>query len=124
MKKILVLLLIIAGAGELKAQQPVPVPANPLLPNNFKGIDIFKFKATDSALYRSLLKPQKNDPLTLLQPIKGNEKYAEVFYNRMPVAGLTSNDKMPVVKAPNNDPMPVKRYRSVDPLAVIKPVTP
>jgi hypothetical protein len=66
------------------------------------------------------------EQLADLSALKTLDKKTEVFYSRMPVAKLYSNDKMPVVNTDDSiDRMPVKRFKIVDPLTKsLPPATP
>jgi hypothetical protein len=123
MKKLLILSILVAGACQLKAQQLTIKPSDPLLFKTPKGLDLQKFKLSDSALfkYQDLSKLPKLEQLADLQGINSPDKNAELFYSRMPVAKLYSNDKMPVVNTDDSiDKMPVKRFKTVDPLGKLQ----
>jgi len=111
MKKLVLILLLICGFHQLKAQQKLEVkPGNPLL-----GADLFKpFKPmTDSSWKRSLVHPKTVLPI------------AQPFYSTMPVVKLSSTDHMPiaVVTDPERHSM-VERITVIDPLAQTPKPTP
>lgn len=128
MKKLLILSTLIAVACQLKAQQLTIKPSDPLFFKTPKGLDLQKFKLSDSTLfkYKDLSKLPKLEQLADLQGINNHDKNAEVFYSRMPVAKLYGNDKMPVANTDDSiDKMPVKRFKTIDPLAkLLQPATP
>ncbi|MDB5134588.1 MAG: hypothetical protein JWP37_1191 [Mucilaginibacter sp.] len=107
MKRILlILLLIIAGSFQLKAQ--------------VKTTDKFQDqKLNDSILLKGFSALTKLNRVAL---IPGNYKNAAIFYSKMPVAALTSVDRMGIAKlgdSPNNHySILIKRYKVVDPSAV------
>ncbi len=118
MKRILLLLVVIASSYQLKAQQLNFKPADSLL---FKAPKEFqKFKLNDSILFKGFSTPPKGgELLTPLSDLKILNKSSEVFYSRMPVGRLYSNDKMPVARLERTDKMPVKKIKVVDPLAKV-----
>jgi hypothetical protein len=118
MKKILLLLLIVAGASRLKAQQHSNTIDSMLFkaPKNFN-----QFKLSDSSLFKNFNLPKQNQ-LTVLS--SSNKLNIEPFYSRMPVVKVSSNDKMPVARGANVDNMPVLKIKVVDPLVVVKPINP
>lgn len=119
MKKLLIILLLIAGASQLKAQQLTSkLPASPLLKTP-ADMSLQQFKLNDSSLFKlkdfsALTKTQQ---LADLASLSKPGKNAELFYSRMPVAKVTSDDKMPTLTTENVDRMPVKKIIIVDPLA-------
>ena len=122
MKKILLLLFALIGAFQVKAQQFTLKPSDSLLfktPKNFQ-----KFKLNDSILFKGFLTLPKSNQMALMGGLNENEKNAEVFYSRMPVLKIHSNDKMPVAKLYNADRMPIKRIKVIDPLASQKKFIP
>jgi hypothetical protein len=113
MKKILLLLFALIGAFQVKAQQFTLKPSDSLLfktPKNFQ-----KFNLNDSTLFKGFSTLPKSNQL-VLEGFNGNEKNAEVFYSRMSVLKIHSNDKMPVAKLYSVDRMPIKRIKVIDPL--------
>jgi hypothetical protein len=122
MKKILLLLLIVAGAFQLKAQQQFNVkPSDSLLfhsPQHFYGLRLH-----DSTQFKKFLVVPKSDNLLALKSVSQPGR-TEIFYSRMPVAKVSPVEKMPVAHGANIDNMPVLKVKVVDPLAVMKPVTP
>jgi hypothetical protein len=122
MKKILLCMLIIAGATELKAQQSTLTPADSLLFKSQKNGQLDQFKLGDSNLFKNLQPLDKAGQLALIQGMKGNEIIREPFYSRMPVVKPGNVDRMPVAKL-GTDPnmhytMLIKKVKAVDPLAV------
>jgi hypothetical protein len=117
MKKILLIVALIAGAYQLKAQTLI----KPLDSTLLKSPDIFKqVKPNDSPLmkqYFSLPALQKGTPLMAL----AKQPEAIAFASRMPVLKVSSDDKMPVAKVSSDDRMPVVMVKPVDPL---KPANP
>ena len=120
MKKILIILLLIAASCGLKAQQLTLKPADTLLFKSFPK----SFKLNDSTLFKGFSKLPKIEQLAGMPGFDMNDKNAEVFYSRMPVAKLYSDDKMPVARVDNIDRMPVKKIIIIDPLAKLKQPTP
>jgi hypothetical protein len=120
MKKSLLLLLLVASVSQLKAQQLTLKPVDPLL---FKSLPKTSnsFKLSDSILFKDFSKLSKTEQLADMPGFSNRE----IFYSRMPVAKLNSDDRMPIAKTDNNiDRMPVKKIIIVDPLAKLKPPTP
>ncbi|MGZ3751132.1 MAG: hypothetical protein ACXVAU_07650, partial [Mucilaginibacter sp.] len=108
-------LLLIAGASQLKAQQPLTFKADTALlkiPKSFMGL-----KPDDSALLKGFSNLPKAELLTNLTGWKSPDKNNDLFYSRMPVARLYSNDKMPVARLEGKDRMPVKKLTVLDPMA-------
>jgi hypothetical protein len=127
MKKLLVILFVIAGISQLKAQQ---LNIKPMDPRWFKAPNASgssKLKPADSVLLKGLIALPQADPSALLQSLKANTNNSEIFYSRMPVQKLKVNDNM-VAAIPANPnehyTMLVKKYKVVDPLAAPKLVTP
>lgn len=120
MKKILLIVALIAGSYELKAQTLVK-PMDSLLlrsPQFFKNIspdDTSRFKK-----YFVMPPTQDNKSLSALLP-KGN---TELFASRMPVAKVHSDDHMPVAKAGSDDHMPEAKVKVIDPLKKSSVVSP
>jgi len=118
MKKLLVVLFILAGSSAVKAQQLNSGKlADSVFSKSFKGTDAFKLKPADSMLFKNFAALPKSDALASLQSLNNNAQYAETFYSRMPIVKVKPVDKMPVAKGNNTDKMPVKRFKVVDPLA-------
>jgi hypothetical protein len=119
MKKNLLILLLIAGAYQLKAQQLMLKPADPLL---FKSLPNTSnsFKLSDSTLFKDFSNLSKTEQLADMPGFNTGE----IFYSRMPVAKLHSDDRMPVARVSSDDRMPVKKIIVVDPLAKLKQPAP
>jgi hypothetical protein len=119
MKKNLLILLLIAGAYQLKAQRLTLKPVDPLL---FKSLPKTSnsFKLSDSTLFKDFSNLPKTEQLV---DMPGFSK-GEIFYSRMPVAKLYSDDRMPVARVDNIDRMPIKKIIIVDPLAKLKQPAP
>jgi len=120
MKKYLLLLLLVAGVSQLKAQQLSLKPTDTMLfkaPKNFNGL-----KWDDSNLLKDLAKLPKTEQLAAISNRNSINANTVIFYSRMPVAKLNSNDRMPVAKPDNIniDRMPVEKVIIVDPLAKLK----
>ena len=116
MKKFLLLLLVIAGVSPLKAQQLTLKPTDTILfrsPRNFKWQDR---KSGDSTLFKSFSILPKAEQLANMPGFDGNIN-GEVFYSRMPVAKLYSDDRMPVARLDGADKMPVKGLKLIAPPA-------
>jgi hypothetical protein len=124
MKKVLLIVLILAGASQLKAQQWQLKPSDSAL---LKSPQLFQhLNPGDSALIKTYFKPQPLQSLknlgTLTQP--GN---AELFASRMPVIKLSPEDRMPIARLgdPNTHyTLLVKKIKVVDPLLKQDLVTP
>jgi hypothetical protein len=102
MKKIILLFVLIIGAGHLRAQQSLKVkPVDSLLNNLDK-----------------YLKIKPGDQFHLFQPnLNLNEILSKVnisAVDHMPVIALVDNSKMPVAKIGGYYTMPVKRIGSED----------
>lgn len=113
MKKLLLSLIILTGASQLKAQQLNVKPSDPLLFKSPKDLSLEQFKLGDSTLFKdfsNLPKAQQLAALPNLGDINSN-----LFYSNMPVAKLSGNiDHMPIIKPEGNiDRMPVKKIKVV-----------
>jgi hypothetical protein len=117
MKKILIILLLITASCRLKAQQLTLKPADTLLFKSFPK----SFKLSDSTLFKGFSMLPKAEQLANMPGFDINNKNGEIFYSRMPVAKLYSDDKMPVARIDNIDRLPVKKIIIVDPLAIKQP---
>jgi hypothetical protein len=117
MKKILLLLVIVAGASRVKAQQH-PNSIDSMLFKAPKNLDQFQLR--DSSLFKNF-SPKLNQPLLLSSLNKPN---TEIFYSRMPVVKISPSEKMPIMHGANVDNMPVLKVKVVDPLTVLKPGNP
>jgi hypothetical protein len=115
MKTFLLILLLIAGTYQLKAQQLALKPASPLLFKSFPNTSN-SFKLIDSTLFKDFSKLSKTEQLADMPGFSTGE----IFYSRMPVAKLHSDDRMPVARASSDDRMPIKKIIIVDPLAKLK----
>jgi hypothetical protein len=120
MKKILLIVALIAGAYQLKAQTMV----KPLDSLQLKSPDTFnQLKPDNSPLmkqYFSLPPLQKAAPLMAL----AKQPDAIAFASRMPILKVSSDDKMPVAKVSSDDRMPVAKIKVIDPLLKQPLVTP
>ena len=117
MKKFLLILIIVAGASALKAQQLSLKSTDTLLfrsPKNFKWPDL---KLGDNAPFEGFSKLPKGEPSADMPDF--GSKSAEVFFSRMPVAKLYSEDRMPVARLDGIDKMPIKGLKVLAPL--VKP---
>jgi hypothetical protein len=116
MKKVLLIVLIAAGASQLKAQQWQPKPLDSAL---LKSPQLFQnLKPNDDALLKNYFKVQPNQSLKDLGALTP-PRNTEIFASTMPVAKLTSPEKMPIAKLgdPNTHyTMLIKRVKAVDPL--------
>lgn len=122
MKKFLLLLIIIAGSCQVKAQHLTFKPIDTLLlkaPKNFNGL-----KLDDGSLFKNLSKLPKAEQLAAINNMNSVGNNTEIFYSRMPVLKVRSNDKMPVVGQSNIDRMLIKRIKIVDPLAKLQQPAP
>jgi hypothetical protein len=117
MKKYLIILLLTAGVPQLKAQQITIKPSSPAFNKVPDDGSLQQFSLREGSLFKAPWAFPKSAPLAALPGIDAKDKHAEVFYSRMPVAQLRSDDKMPVAKLESMDKMPVKRIEIVDPLA-------
>jgi hypothetical protein len=122
MKKILLLLFALIGAFHVKAQQFTLKPSDSLLFKTQKNFQ--KFNLNDSTLFKGFSTLPKSNQLALMEDLNWNEKNAEVFYSRMSVLKIHSNDKMPVAKLYSVDRMPIKRIKVIDPLETQKKLVP
>ncbi|HEY9001008.1 MAG TPA: hypothetical protein VIM89_06630 [Mucilaginibacter sp.] len=126
MKKLLLLLIFIAGASQLKAQQSTLKPFDQNLFKTPKDQNLFQFKPGDSTLFKNFsVKP--NEQLLALAPNKltDNNQFLlspSANIDHMPIAKASGNiDHMPVTKPSGNmEKMPVVK---VVPLGLPKPVT-
>jgi hypothetical protein len=119
MKKILIILLLITASYGLKAQQLTLKPVDPLLLKSLPNTSN-SFKLSDSTLFKDFSKLPKTEQLADMPGFS----IGEIFYSRMPVAKLHSDDRMPVARLSSDDRMPVKKIIIVDPLAKLKQPAP
>ena len=127
MKKLLLLLIVIAGAIQLKAQQ---VPIKPFDQNLFKAPkdqNLLQFKLADSTLFKNF-SVIPNGQLLALAPNKLQDNNLVSLnpaanIDHMPIAKVGGNiDHMPIAKPRGNmEKMPVVK---VAPLGLPRPVTP
>jgi hypothetical protein len=96
MKKLILILIFLAGFSQLKAQQTIIVQrAAPLtngLTNTFKS-------DTSIAPNQFLIQPDANSTTI----VGGVNKVNTVVYSNMPVAHVSSNDRMPIAKLQSNE---------------------
>jgi len=78
------------------------------------------FKLSDSTLFKDFSKLSKTEQLADMPGFSNGE----IFYSRMPVAKLYSNDRMPVARVSSDDRMPVKKIIIVDPLVKLRQPAP
>jgi hypothetical protein len=127
MKKLLLLLIVIAGASQLKAQQSSIKPFDQNLFKTPKDQNLMQFKLTDSTLFKNF-SAIPNQQLLALVPNKLTDNNLFLLnpaanIDRMPIAKMNGNiDHMPIVKPNGNmEKMPVAK---VLPLGLPNPVTP
>jgi hypothetical protein len=127
MKKLLLLLIIIAGAAQLRAQQATAKPFDQNLFKTPKDQDLMKFKSGDSTLFKNF-SVTPNEQLLALAPNKLSDnnlflRNAATNIDHMPIAKVSGNvDHMLIVKPSGTmEKMPVVK---VAPLGLPKPVTP
>ncbi|MDO3625675.1 hypothetical protein [Mucilaginibacter sp. BT774] len=126
MKKLLLILIVIAGATQLKAQQSATKPFDQNLFKTPKDQNLLQFKPDDSTLFKNF-STIPNKQLLALSPNKLSENLSlqnpSVNIDRMPIAKMNGNiDHMPIAKPSGNmEKMPVTK---VAPLGLPKPVTP
>ena len=127
MKKLLLLLIVIAGAAQLKAQQTTIKPFDQNLFNTPKGQNSLQFKPGDSILFKNF-SVTPNAQLLAIAPnrLTDNDMLLldpAVNIDHMPIAKVGGNiDHMLIVKPSGNmEKMPVAK---VGPLGLQKPVTP
>jgi|GEM_PF-1311993 len=128
MKKLLLLLIVIASTSQLKAQQSSIKPFDQnLFKTTPKDQNLMQFKLGDSTLFKNFpsipnqqllaLVPNKltDNNMFLLNPVAN--------IDRMPIAKMNGNiDRMPIAKPNGNmERMPVAK---VLPLGLPNPVTP
>jgi hypothetical protein len=110
MKKLLVIALLLAGAGQLKAQQlqlQTPDNVKKLLENTAAA----KVQADSWNHLKSTLK--LNDVVALNNNYPGFDSN-DAFRDNMPVVVLEGKSKMPIVKLPSYSKMPVLNLGPVD----------
>jgi hypothetical protein len=116
MKKILLIVLMVACAYQLKAQQLQLKPLDSAL---LKSPQLFQnLKPNDDALLKNYFKVQPNQSLKDLALLtqSGN---TEIFYSTMPVLKIAGKaDNMAVIKPQSNEhyTMLIKKIKVVDPL--------
>ncbi|MBS1523833.1 MAG: hypothetical protein JST50_22715 [Bacteroidetes bacterium] len=127
MKKILLLLIVIAGVTQLKAQQSTIKPFDQNLLKTPKDQSFFQFKPGDSTLFKNF-SVIPNQQLLALAPNKLMDNNVLLLnpaanIDHMPIAKVDGNiDHMPIVKPSGNlEKMPVAK---VAPLGLLKPIIP
>ncbi|HTK22568.1 MAG TPA: hypothetical protein VL442_23780 [Mucilaginibacter sp.] len=127
MKKLLLLLIIIAGTTQLKAQQTPIKPFDQNLLKTPKDLNLQQFKLSDSTLFKNF-SAIPNQQLLALAPNKSTDNNLFLLnpasnIDHMPIARMNGNiDHMPVAKPNGNmEKMPVAK---VAPLGLPQPVTP
>ena len=127
MRKILLLLIVFAGAFQLKAQQTTIKPFDQNLFKAPKDQNLMQFKPGDSTLFKNF-SVIPNEQLLALAPNKLSDNNLFLLnpsanIDHMPIAKVSGNiDRMPVAKPSGSmEKMPVVK---VAPLALPKPVTP
>jgi hypothetical protein len=127
MKKLLLLLIVIAGATHLRAQQSAIKPFDQNLFKTLRDQSLPQFKPGDSTLFKSFSTLPKGEFLAVT-PYKLPDRkmaVANPFVNidNMPIAKVGGNiDHMLIAKPSGNmEKMPVAK---VVPLGLLNPVTP
>jgi len=127
MKKLLLLLIVIAGASQLKAQQSTIKPLDQNLFKTPKDESLMQFKLGDSTLFKNF-SATPNKQLLALAPNKLTVNNLFLLnpaanVDHMPIAKMNGNiDHMPIAKPNGNmEKMPVVK---VVPLGLANPVTP
>ena len=127
MKKLLLLLIVIAGATHLRAQQSAIKPFDQNLFKAPKDQNLRQFKPGDSTLFRNF-SVIPNGQLLAVMPNKLSDNNPfllnrAVNIDHMPIAKVSGNiDHMPIAKPSGNmEKMPVAK---VVPMGLSKPVTP
>jgi len=114
MKKFALLLIIIAFASQLKAQQLSIKPVDTLLLKAPKGLTSQQFKFSNSILFKNFSDMPKAQQLAVVPNLGGSN--IGLFYSTMPIAKVAdaNMDHMPVAKVyGNTDKMPVKRIKVI-----------
>jgi hypothetical protein len=120
MKKLLLLSLLIAGASQLKAQQLTLKPGSIMLFKTPNDLRLNQFKLNDSTLFKSSHALPTVRERLMRKAFKDSITNTDIFYNTMPIARLSSNDRMPVARLGGPDmnyTMLVKRITVINPLA-------
>jgi hypothetical protein len=113
MKKLILAIILMGGAYQLKAQQLFNVkPADTALTNLQKSIQVQIDKQLNagSGFYNP-----KIDQVIAINSTK------EIFYQKIPVAVLEGHDNMPVAKPQGASKMPVLLINPVDTTVSVKP---
>jgi len=127
MKKLLLLLIIIAVATQLKAQQSRVKPFDQNLFKAPKDQSLLQFKPGDSILLKNFpIIPDGQLLAVVPNKLKDNDLFLlnpTANIDHMPIAKVNGNiDHMPIAKVRGNtDHMPIAKVR---PLSLAKPVTP
>jgi hypothetical protein len=79
MKKYLIILLLTAGASQLKAQQLTLKPSSLAFNKAPADLSLLQFKLSDSTLFKALPAFPKSAQLAALTSFNSNNKNAEVF---------------------------------------------
>ncbi len=127
MKKLFLLLIVIACAAQLKAQQSTTKPFDQFLFKTPKNQNLLQFKPGDSTLFKNFSVMPKGESLAVTRNKLPDYKMAAVIpsvnIDHMPIAQVSGNiDRMPIAKpSVNMEKMPVAK---IEPLGLLKPVTP
>ncbi|MBV8389309.1 MAG: hypothetical protein JO080_05875 [Mucilaginibacter sp.] len=127
MKKLFLLLIVIAAATQLKAQQSTLKPFDQNLLKAQKDQNLFQLKLGDSLLLKNF-STIPNEQLLAVTPNKLMDKNLflrnpAANIDHMPIAKMNGNiDHMPIAKVSGSiDKMPVAK---VAPMSLLKPVIP
>lgn len=124
MKKILLLLIIIAVATQLKAQQSSVKPFDQNLFKTPKDQSLLQFKPGDSILLKNFPIIPNGQFLTVVpNKLKDNDLFLlnpTANIDHMPIAKVSGNiDHMPIAKVRGNmEKMPVAKIRPSNPISV------
>jgi len=124
MKKLLLLLIIIAVATQLKAQQSSVKPFDQNLFKTPKDQSLLQFKPGDSILLKNFpITPNGQFLAVVPNKLKDNDLFLlnpTANIDHMPIAKVSGNiDHMPIAKVRGNmEKMPVAKIRPSNPISV------
>lgn len=127
MKKIFLLVIVTAGAFQLKAQQLSKKPSDPFLLKTPPDQTFQQFKLDDSTLFKNFsVLPPSQLLAEIPNKLPGNNLVglpAAVNIDNMPILKVSGNiDHMPIAKANGHiDRMPILKVTPLNHLSLINP---
>ena len=127
MKKLFLLLIVITGASQLRAQQLGNKPSDPFLLKTPQELKLQQFKLGDSTLFKGFSALPKGQQLAAMpNKLLDNNLFAIPGVgniDNMPILKVSGNvDRMPIAKMDGKiDRMPILKVTPLDPLKSVNP---